>query len=269
MTCQRTSTAGPSRPPASSGRSSMPRGRAGRTRSRPGSGGLGTVAVTAYSSCGGYGGGARSAGHRRAGRAMTLYNRRRGGARPHPVGRTPTRRPTRRCPTSVEGCRSVACPFPVVMTRSRRPGENLGSEEARERAAILSVERYDVALDVRSRSEPGPPGGERTFRSTTVIDFRCATAGRVVLRRTRRVQVRLRAAERQGAGPRRSTTVSGSRSTASTRATPWWSTRGARTAARARACTASSTRRTARHTSTPSTRRPRRGGCSRASSSRT
>lgn len=54
------------------------------------------------------------------------------------------------------------------------PGENLSREEARERAAILSVERYDVALDVRSAAGPAPAGGERTFRSTTVIDFRCA-----------------------------------------------------------------------------------------------
>ncbi|WUH93486.1 aminopeptidase N [Streptomyces sp. NBC_00433] len=55
------------------------------------------------------------------------------------------------------------------------PGENLSREEARERAAILSVERYDVALDVRSAVGAAPAGAERTFRSTTVIDFRCAS----------------------------------------------------------------------------------------------
>ncbi|UWE08421.1 aminopeptidase N [Actinacidiphila bryophytorum] len=55
------------------------------------------------------------------------------------------------------------------------PGENLSREEARERAAILSVERYDVALDVRSAVGAAPAGGERTFRSTTVVDFRCAS----------------------------------------------------------------------------------------------
>ena len=57
------------------------------------------------------------------------------------------------------------------------PGENLSREEARERAAILSVERYDVALDVRSATGPAVPGEARTFRSTTVIDFRCARPG--------------------------------------------------------------------------------------------
>jgi aminopeptidase N len=59
------------------------------------------------------------------------------------------------------------------------PGENLSREEARERAAVLSVERYDVALDVRSATAAGaaPEGGERTFRSTTVIDFRCTRPG--------------------------------------------------------------------------------------------
>ncbi|WP_328474080.1 aminopeptidase N [Streptomyces sp. NBC_00448] len=57
------------------------------------------------------------------------------------------------------------------------PGENLSREEARERAAILSVERYDVALDVRSAVGPAAAGEPRTFRSTTVIDFRCARPG--------------------------------------------------------------------------------------------
>jgi aminopeptidase N len=62
------------------------------------------------------------------------------------------------------------------------PGENLSREEARARAAILSVERYDVALDVRSAVGPAAGseaagGGPRTFRSTTVIDFRCTEPG--------------------------------------------------------------------------------------------
>ena len=57
------------------------------------------------------------------------------------------------------------------------PGENLSREEARERAAILTVERYDVALDVRSAVGPGEGGGPRTFRSTTVLDFRCSQPG--------------------------------------------------------------------------------------------
>jgi aminopeptidase N len=57
------------------------------------------------------------------------------------------------------------------------PGENLSREEARERAAILSVERYDVALDLRSAVGPATGEGPRTFRSTTVIDFRCSQPG--------------------------------------------------------------------------------------------
>ncbi|MBY8880774.1 aminopeptidase N [Actinacidiphila acidipaludis] len=57
------------------------------------------------------------------------------------------------------------------------PGENLSREEARDRAAMLSVERYDVALDVRSAVGPADPAGPRTFRSTTVIEFRCSSPG--------------------------------------------------------------------------------------------
>ncbi len=57
------------------------------------------------------------------------------------------------------------------------PGENLSREEARERAEILSVERYDVALDVRSAVGPAAGSEPRTFRSTTVIDFTCSRPG--------------------------------------------------------------------------------------------
>ncbi|MFI8346491.1 aminopeptidase N [Streptomyces sp. NPDC085596] len=56
------------------------------------------------------------------------------------------------------------------------PGENLSRDEARERAALLSVDGYDVALDLRSAV--GESGGEpRTFRSVTTIRFRCAEPG--------------------------------------------------------------------------------------------
>ncbi|MET9829110.1 aminopeptidase N [Streptomyces sp. NPDC006385] len=59
------------------------------------------------------------------------------------------------------------------------PGENLSRDEARERAALLSVDGYDVSLDVRSAvadrdSESKEP---RTFRSVTTIRFRCAEPG--------------------------------------------------------------------------------------------
>ncbi|MGP4000384.1 aminopeptidase N [Streptomyces sp. 8N706] len=64
------------------------------------------------------------------------------------------------------------------------PGENLTRDEARERARLLAVDGYDVALDLRSAvgAEAGtdPADGEReprTFRSTTTIRFRCSEPG--------------------------------------------------------------------------------------------
>ncbi|MEU6219863.1 aminopeptidase N [Streptomyces sp. NPDC047022] len=60
------------------------------------------------------------------------------------------------------------------------PGENLSREEARERAALLSVDGYDVSLDLRSATGESPGGagtGPRTFRSVTTIGFRCAEPG--------------------------------------------------------------------------------------------
>ncbi|WP_128376673.1 aminopeptidase N [Streptomyces cavernae] len=56
------------------------------------------------------------------------------------------------------------------------PGENLSRDEAQERAALLSVDGYEVSLDVRSAV--GDAGtGPRTFRSVTTIRFRCAEPG--------------------------------------------------------------------------------------------
>ena len=57
------------------------------------------------------------------------------------------------------------------------PGENLSRDEARTRARLLSVDGYEVALDVRSALGPAPERGPRTFRSTTTIRFRCAEPG--------------------------------------------------------------------------------------------
>ena len=57
------------------------------------------------------------------------------------------------------------------------PGENLTRDEARQRAALLSVDGYEVALDLRSALEPPPVDNVRTFRSTTTIRFRCAEPG--------------------------------------------------------------------------------------------
>ncbi|MEV5592534.1 aminopeptidase N [Streptomyces sp. NPDC052496] len=55
------------------------------------------------------------------------------------------------------------------------PGENLTRDEARERAGLLSVDGYDVALDLRSAVGEGEAA--RTFRSRTTVRFRCAAPG--------------------------------------------------------------------------------------------
>ncbi|MFI7098684.1 aminopeptidase N [Streptomyces sp. NPDC050161] len=52
------------------------------------------------------------------------------------------------------------------------PGENLSRDEARERGRLLSVDGYDVSLDVRSAVR-----AEDTFRSLTTIRFRCSEPG--------------------------------------------------------------------------------------------
>ncbi|MGX9889036.1 aminopeptidase N [Streptomyces sp. NPDC002276] len=58
------------------------------------------------------------------------------------------------------------------------PGENLSRDEARERAALLSVDGYDVSLDLRSAVGDDAGGeGPRTFRSVTTLRFRCAEPG--------------------------------------------------------------------------------------------
>ncbi|MFC8224405.1 aminopeptidase N [Streptomyces sp. NPDC057287] len=60
------------------------------------------------------------------------------------------------------------------------PGENLSRDEARERAELLTVDGYEVVLDLRSAvGEPdgGDEAGPRTFRSQTTIRFRAARSG--------------------------------------------------------------------------------------------
>ncbi|MCL6670593.1 aminopeptidase N [Streptomyces panaciradicis] len=56
------------------------------------------------------------------------------------------------------------------------PGENLTRDEARERAALLSVDGYEVSLDLRS-AVGGTDAEPRTFRSVTTIRFRCNEPG--------------------------------------------------------------------------------------------
>ncbi|MFI9624750.1 aminopeptidase N [Streptomyces sp. NPDC052042] len=63
------------------------------------------------------------------------------------------------------------------------PGENLSRDEARERAELLSVDGYEVVLDLRSAvggpdgADGGASAGPLTFRSVTTIRFRTARAG--------------------------------------------------------------------------------------------
>ncbi|MFJ7997606.1 aminopeptidase N [Streptomyces sp. NPDC096310] len=57
------------------------------------------------------------------------------------------------------------------------PGENLSRDEARERADLLSVDGYEVALDLRSAVGEADGDAPRTFRSVTTIRFRCAEPG--------------------------------------------------------------------------------------------
>ncbi|MFI1012982.1 aminopeptidase N [Streptomyces sp. NPDC020965] len=58
------------------------------------------------------------------------------------------------------------------------PGENLSRDEARQRAELLSVDGYEVALDLRSAVGEDTAGpGPLTFRSVTTIRFRCARPG--------------------------------------------------------------------------------------------
>ncbi|WP_336322615.1 aminopeptidase N [Streptomyces lavendofoliae] len=56
------------------------------------------------------------------------------------------------------------------------PGENLSRDEARARAELLSVDGYEVALDLRS-AVGGSESGRRTFRSVTTIRFRRVAPG--------------------------------------------------------------------------------------------
>jgi len=57
------------------------------------------------------------------------------------------------------------------------PGENLSRDEARERAALLSVDGYEVSLDLRSAVGEESGEGPRTFRSVTTIRFRSNEPG--------------------------------------------------------------------------------------------
>ncbi|MBV6701362.1 aminopeptidase N [Kitasatospora aureofaciens] len=53
------------------------------------------------------------------------------------------------------------------------PGKNLSRDEAQHRASILTVDGYQVRLDVASAPDPAAA----TFRSTTTVAFRCSQPG--------------------------------------------------------------------------------------------
>ncbi|MEV7021116.1 aminopeptidase N [Kitasatospora sp. NPDC093558] len=53
------------------------------------------------------------------------------------------------------------------------PGKNLSRDEAQQRASILTVDGYQVRLDVTSAPDPAAA----TFRSTTTVAFRCTQPG--------------------------------------------------------------------------------------------
>ncbi|MDQ0748485.1 aminopeptidase N [Streptomyces africanus] len=57
------------------------------------------------------------------------------------------------------------------------PGENLSRDEARERAALIGVDGYEVSLDLRSAVGEDDTDGPRTFRSVTTVRFRCNEPG--------------------------------------------------------------------------------------------
>ncbi|MET9679303.1 aminopeptidase N [Streptomyces coeruleorubidus] len=57
------------------------------------------------------------------------------------------------------------------------PGENLSRDEARERAALIGVDGYEVSLDLRSAVGADDTDGPRTFRSVTTVRFRCNEPG--------------------------------------------------------------------------------------------
>ncbi|MFC1429472.1 aminopeptidase N [Streptacidiphilus sp. N1-3] len=58
------------------------------------------------------------------------------------------------------------------------PGTNLSRDEARERARIISVDSYEVHLDLRSALQPvGAGEGAGRFASRTVLRFRCSEPG--------------------------------------------------------------------------------------------
>src|SRR5829696_1643907 len=134
---------------------------------------------------------------------------------------------------------------------------NLTRTDAQARAELLTVTGYDVELDL---TDGGGKPGERTFRSRTTVRFTASRPGAATF-----VDV-IAAGLWTPAGTRRTAAW---RSATWRRTTSWSSTRTASTPTPARGCTGSSTRWTARSTSTRSSRLPMRSGCTPASTSPT
>ena len=152
--------------------------------------------------------------------------------------------------------------------RLRRMGvPNLTRTEARARADLLAVTAYEVELDL---TDGGGKPGERTFRSRTTIRFTASAARRGDVRRRDRGRVPRGHPQRAGArhvrlhaGGRARAARPGRRQRARGRRRP------ASTPTPARGCTGSSTRSTARSTSTRSSRPRTPSGCTPASTSPT
>ena len=144
------------------------------------------------------------------------------------------------------------------------PGTNLTREEAQQRARLLTVDAYEIELDLSGAQEGG------TFRSVTTVRFDSAEAGAstfIDLVAPTVHEVVLNGDALDPAEVFEDCRIALPALLAG--ATSCGSSPTARTPTPARVCTASSTRSTSRPTSTPSSRCRTRAGSSPASSSPT
>ena len=152
---------------------------------------------------------------------------------------------------------------PLVLDGVALP--NLTRDQAAERAALVTVDTYRIVLDLTDGN--GAPG-ERTFRSTTTVEFDALAGADTVIDIAADTihSATLNGVDIDVSGYDESTGIPlrGWPSTTSSSSTPT-----AATPTPARACTASSTPSTARCTCTRSSKPPTPSGCSPASTSPT